>query len=709
MSAPADASTEPAAPRGGFVVLHVVESWGAGTRAAVLRMVAATPHLEHHLLRATTRAEFDARGEERFASVTDLPVGLIAGVRAVRRVARERRPEVVHAHSSMAGVVTRLALRPRPDRRVVYSPHCFAFERRDLAAPLRAAVRLAERMLATRTDAIAACSPAEAATAARWGRRVVLVPNLADPAEATPPADVRPRTPGVARVVGVGRLGAQKDPDFFRAVIAALPAGEVEAAWIGGGDPARAARLEAAGVAISGWLPAADAAARLAAADLLVYSAAWDGFPLAILEAVALGVPVVARDVPSLAGATATPGLTTPADVAAAVTALRAGGAPARAANLAAWRRLLADNTPERVAATLDAAYRPPTRHPLLLNGKWLSARPSGMQRFAGEVGRRLLALDPSARVAVPRDAVLPPWLPPHRVDRLRTRGIVFEQLGLAGRAGGRLLVNLAGPAPLLRRRQLVVMHDATPMRHPETFSRAFVAWYRLMYGVLARTARHLATVSEFSRGELAAVLGVPAERFLVAYDGHEHALAALGDADPEPVEGEYLLCIGNLTPSKNLAPVTRALAAAGERVIVVGATGPRRVYTAAEGLDVPGVELAGRLDDAELARLLRDARALVFPSLYEGFGLPIVEAQAIGCPVIASTAASIPEVAGDAALYFDPRDPESAVARVRDLTDAERSRLRERGRANVVRFSWDDSAAAILRRVSGTGDREGA
>jgi glycosyltransferase involved in cell wall biosynthesis len=252
-------------------------------------------------------------------------------------------------------------------------------------------------------------------------------------------------------------------------------------------------------------------------------------------------------------------------------------------------------------------------------------------------------------------------------------------------------------------------MHDVTPERFPGTFSRRFRLWYRLMYRVLARRARHLVTVSEFSRGELASVLGVEAGRFAIAPNGHEHALAAGRDAarlvEASGVSGElvaattapYVLCIGNLTPSKNLAPVTRAFAEAGIPVVVVGAAGARRVFVEQAGLDVPGVHLAGRVSDAELAFLIRNAKALVFPSLYEGFGLPLVEAQALSCPVIASDRASIPEVAGEGAIYYNPTRPEDAVAAVRDLDDPARGRLIEQGRRNVVRFSWDRTAATIL------------
>ena len=695
------------------VVLHVVESWGAGVRAAVLQFVSATPELEHHLLRGIRRSEFTAEDEAGFASVGVLPSGSGAARSAIRRGVAAVEPDVVHAHSSYAGFFVRTALRTRPGRRLVYSPHCFAFERRDLSPVRRLLVRIAERVLARNTDTFAACSPGEALAAGRLlsprlsprrAARVIHVPNVA-------------RIPALAmlehrdanRVVTVGRIGAQKDPEFFRAAVLHLRRNGrpgVDARWIGDGDDATARlRLERDGIPVSGWLSSFDALCALGGAGVYLHTARWEGFPIAILEALELGVPVIARDVPTFAGATATPGLTTPEDMAVAAEELMRGGEAARQRNLAAWQKILGGNTAARQSATLSAAYAGRGRQPVLINGKWLSAQASGMQRYAGEVARRVLDLDPAARVVVPRDAALPDWLPAGRVMRSRLRGIAFEQLALPVRARGAMLLNFAGPAPLLKRDQLVVMHDVTPARFPRTFSRRFVLWYSVLYRVLARRARHLATVSEFSRGELAEVLGVDPARFALAPNGHEHAFEARADAAELTLGTElaartaddYVLCVGTLTPSKNLGPVTRALAAAGIPVVVVGAAGARRVFADDSALDAPGIHLAGRISDGELALLLRNARALVFPSLYEGFGLPVVEAQALGCPVVASDATSIPEVAGEGALYFDPLRPEDAVARVRELIPAERRRLISHGHRNVERFSWDRTAAILL------------
>ena len=686
-------SPSPVAERGrSLVVLHVVESWGAGVRAATIRYAAATPEYEHHVLRGTGRSEFASDGEHVFASVRDLPAGALAARRAIRAAARELTPDVVHAQSSYAGFFVRTTLRSSARQRIVYSPHCFAFERRDLSPAVRLAVRGVEAVLARNTHTIAACSRAELATAERFGARAVYVPNV--------PSITRPvaSAPGEG-IVTVGRIGAQKDPDFFSDVVGRVFARRPHATaeWVGDGDDTDArAQLQARGIRVTGWLSSAAAQFSVSGAGVYVHTAAWEGFPISILEAVELGVPVVAREVPTLVGALATPGLTAPAQVAGAVSDLLAGGPVAREHNLSAWREVLAGNTAEHQAEALRGLYSGRAR--LVVNGKWLGSRQSGMQRYAGEVARRILALEPSARVIAPANAVLPEWLPADRVTRSRLSGVPFEQLELPWRSRGATLLNFAGAAPLVKRDQLVVMHDATPARFPQTFSRKFVAWYSVMNRVLSRRAKYLATVSEFSRAELADVLGV--SRFTVAGNGHEHVLG-LGLAGRAEPGREYVLCIGNLTPNKNLVPVATALAAAGIRVVVVGAGGASNVYAQQAGLEIPGVELAGRVSDDELAALLRGATALVFPSLYEGFGLPVVEAQALGCPVIASDAASIPEVAGDGALYFDATEPEQAVALVRGLDADTRRALIERGHANVSRFTWDSTAASLLAQVA--------
>lgn len=342
------------------------------------------------------------------------------------------------------------------------------------------------------------------------------------------------------------------------------------------------------------------------------------------------------------------------------------------------------------------------------VNGKWLSRPVTGTGRYAQEVVRSLVA-DVPLVLHVPRDADVPDWLSEScTVVRHRTSGAVFEQLALPLATRGRYLLNMAGPAPLLKRRQLVVMHDATPLRWPASYSRRFVLWYRILDTWFARTATHLVTVSEFSRGELAAALRRPAARWAVAPCGHEH-FSGLVARQPELPPGfapdqPFLVCVGTLALHKNLVGPATALARAGWQVLVVGTGGPSRVYASGVTEQLPaGLFLLGRIDDDELAWCYDNALALVFPSKYEGFGLPVVEAQTRGCPVLASDAASLPEVLGGSGLLFPPDDHEQLIrhaARLRDDATT-RDALREAGRANVGRYPWGAAAGTIAGLIT--------
>ena len=344
----------------------------------------------------------------------------------------------------------------------------------------------------------------------------------------------------------------------------------------------------------------------------------------------------------------------------------------------------------------------------LALNGKWLGQEITGTQRYAAEMTRHLLPRLPDRAVLhVPGNAILPEWLADQvEVRRSRLRGTPFEQIALPWAARRQLLLSLGGAAPLLARRQVATMHDATPFRLPQTYGRVFGTWYRLMYRVVARRAERLLTVSEFSKRELSAVLGVDPGRFVVAPNGVEHSDADVGEAAVDLATDRFVLMVGPPTAHKNIAPVASAIASRGTHVVVVGraAHGVFRAATpAARDVGAERVEWLGRVSDEQMRWLYRHASVLVFPSLYEGFGLPVVEAQRLGCPVVASNRASLPEVAGEGAVLVDPSDPARVAERVVELLADEQAlaRIAASGRANAQRFRWSNSADRVAETLS--------
>ena len=343
-----------------------------------------------------------------------------------------------------------------------------------------------------------------------------------------------------------------------------------------------------------------------------------------------------------------------------------------------------------------------------MINGKWLSAQPSGMQRYAGEVARRVLDLDPAARVVVPRDADAARLAARGARDPLAgMRGIAFEQLALPWHRSRR---DAAQP-----RRSRADRQARPARRHARRHAGPLPAHLLARAscsGTRCSTACSPAAPATSRRSRSSAAASSPTCWASTRHGSRSPRTATSTRSRPAPTPPRSpsaptsrrtpptTTCSASATSprARTSAPVTRALAAAGIPVVVVGAAGSRRVFAQEAPLDAPGIHLAGRLSDGELALLLRNARALVFPSLYEGFGLPLVEAQALGCPVIASDRASIPEVAGEGAMYFDPMRPQDAVARVQR---ARRRRAQSAGRAagasTSTRFSWDRTAAILL------------
>ena len=319
-----------------------------------------------------------------------------------------------------------------------------------------------------------------------------------------------------------------------------------------------------------------------------------------------------------------------------------------------------------------------------------------GVERVAREMTAHLPRLRPERyRVALPPRALA------HRA------GHGWEQavLPLAGR-GARLLYSPANLAPVADRRNVVVIHDVAALRHPEWYGGAYAAYQRRVLPLLARRARLVITVSEFARGELLDMLAADPARVAVVPNGVDARFRP--DADPEParrahgLERPYVVAVGSRLARKNLAalgPAARALAAEGIDLV---AAGSGRGYMRAEA-DEP-VRRIGYVDDEHLPGLYAGARALAMPSLYEGFGLPCLEAMACGTPVVAADRAALPETCGDAALLADPDDGAAlAAALMRAVADGpEREGLTARGRARSARFTWRGAAERTDELIGG-------
>lgn len=270
---------------------------------------------------------------------------------------------------------------------------------------------------------------------------------------------------------------------------------------------------------------------------------------------------------------------------------------------------------------------------------------------------------------------------------------------------------------------QLAVIHDLNFEHHPEDLPRAYARYYRTFFPLFARKAGRIVTVSEFSRQDIAKEYGIDPAIIDVAHNGVGEVYVSLTPDEQQAVRAQltggapYFVSIGAISPRKNIA---RLLAAFDRftahhpeaRLVIVGARmwWDRRMKAAwGDVRHKDRVIFTGRLQQKALRDALGAARALVFPSYFEGFGIPVVEAMRCGVPVIAAHATSLPEVAGNAALYCDPFSVDDIARAMAEVwsDDALRERLSHNGIARAARFTWDRTADALWdsfqRLVHGT------
>jgi glycosyltransferase involved in cell wall biosynthesis len=352
------------------------------------------------------------------------------------------------------------------------------------------------------------------------------------------------------------------------------------------------------------------------------------------------------------------------------------------------------------------------------INARFLTQATTGVQRVAEQLVRALdreLEGSSELRNRFSFRLVAPPG-ERRRIDlnHIRTvevgrlRGQQWEQLELPAYTGGRLLLNLCNTAPI-GIRSIVVIHDASVFAVPQAYSPAFRSWYRILVPLLGRRAFRVITVSRFSREELSQRAGIPDDKLEIISLGADHLLHSPSDKGVFhrlPVgAGRYILAVGSRSPHKNLGALVAAVAALDVKHLPLVLAGGTNARVFASSAPSESSYDAGYVTDGELRALYENALCFVYPSLYEGFGLPPLEAMLCGCPALVSDAGSLREVCGSGARYCNPRDSDDIARGIREIV-AEPGRREQQVRAGTARareFTWQRSVhelIAILERT---------
>jgi glycosyltransferase involved in cell wall biosynthesis len=335
----------------------------------------------------------------------------------------------------------------------------------------------------------------------------------------------------------------------------------------------------------------------------------------------------------------------------------------------------------------------------IVVNTRSLHAGLSGVQRYTSELcacfGAKVKSISPTK----PMQGIT---------------GHLWEQIWLPSMIGSQLLWSPANSGPVLVRRQVVSLHDVATIDHPEWFNAKFAGWYRWMIPRLVKRVLRVITGSEFTRRRLIEISGVDASRIVMIPDGVDSRFYPRPEQETEIVRrdlgipsSKYIFSLGTFEPRKNIPRQLEAWSQCVSQLpedlwlVVAGAKGKGHVFgdLSVDHLP-PRVHMMGFVPDEKLPALYSGAIAQLCPSLYEGFGLPALEAMAAGTVPIASDCTSLPEVVGEAGILVDPNNTDAiANAIVRVVNDNPmRDVLRSRAIARSKTFSWNRTANLTWR-----------
>ena len=343
----------------------------------------------------------------------------------------------------------------------------------------------------------------------------------------------------------------------------------------------------------------------------------------------------------------------------------------------------------------------------VFLNGRFLTRPLSGVQRTAYEIVKSIDKLIDENKIdgsdisfiLIYSGEIINPIELKHisLLKKGRFSGNLWEQFELPLYTFGSLLVSMCSISTLFKTKQLLVVHDASFFVNKQFFSTGFRTWYKFAIPFIAKICRQIITVSEFSKNELAKHGGINKDKITVIYNAADHILRF--DRPSEEFEDKinnlkpYCLAVSSLGANKNFSGLSKAIGQIDFlklNMLIAGGEMRTLKYAPPDS----EVNYLGYVSNEELRYLYENASLFIFPSFYEGFGIPPLEAMIVQCPVIASNTSSIPEVLGDACDYFNPGDATDMANRISSLTqdNVKLTQLQKQGYDRALQYSWEKS-----------------
>jgi len=344
-----------------------------------------------------------------------------------------------------------------------------------------------------------------------------------------------------------------------------------------------------------------------------------------------------------------------------------------------------------------------------VVNGRFLTQKATGVHRYAFEICNKLHEWGVDFYVAVPQE-INPEYkfsFKTVKCGSLPTH--LWEQISLPRylkKNGSPLLISFSGCGPLNYKNQIITIHDLSYEVHPEWFSKNFFRYYHFMMPRIAHKSHAVLTVSNFSKEEIVNIYGLQPEKVHVVHSNVPFHTKPSDEEvlnyNPDPTAEKYIITVSSMDPRKNFVRLVEAfdnLKDKSVKLYIIGMQFKAFNTPDLQKLIGENVVLPGYIDDEALQKMYQNALFSVYPSLYEGFGLPPLESMTYGCPAINADIPSLREISGDAALYVDPMDVSDMTAKMDLLaSDADlRHQLRIEGLRQIKKYSWDKSAKQVL------------